>query len=179
MHRGPARSIQSHVGEPFGDVGTEIAYYARELIQSFSIEPEVCDESGVMPRTDSRALDNWLGLEHLVPLVDVPIELEGDVRQRAHDALSSFHTALPFSEAERSWLVRLFRQLDAPTVEAFPIAVETQEAQIMSAGVKRVVTGRDLMRRWVAWRRERDEFEGQASLDKVREALQRVQELMS
>lgn len=171
--------IQSQFGEPFGDVGTEIVYYADELIKSLSAEPKALGESGVMPGHDRRTLADWLGLEHLVPLVDVPCELEGDVRQRAHGALSAFHNALPFSEAERDWLVRLYRHGAALTDETFPDIAEAYEDRIMSAGVTRVVSGRDLMRRWTAWRREADEFENQGALDQARKALQGLREQLS
>ena len=46
------------------------------------------------------------------------------------------------------------------------------------AGVRRVVSGRDLMRRWIAWRREAGEYEGQGSHDQARDALRTMQELM-
>jgi hypothetical protein len=171
--------IQSRFREPFGDVGNEIAQFAGLLIQSLSTDPEAANESGNMLEEDSLALEYWLELEHLVPIVAVPEELDGDVRKAAHDALSTLHTATPFSEAERGWLLQVARQTTPRRVETFPGLVETQESQIMSAGIKLVVTGRDLMRRWTAWRRGQDEFEGQGGLDQAREALVRIQELMS
>jgi hypothetical protein len=175
------RPIQSQLSEPFGDVGTEIMYYAGQLIESFSAEPENLGESDAMPRADGQALADWLGLEHLLPMVevDMPVELQGKARRQAYDALSTLHMALPFSEAERGWLVRLYRHSHVPTDETLPGMIETREAEIMSAGVKRVANGRELMRRWTAWRREADEFSGQGSFDQAREALQRVQEMMS
>jgi hypothetical protein len=120
-----------------------------------------------------------LELEHLIPLIDVPVELEGDVRQRAFDAFAKLHTALPFDEAERGWLVTAWRQEGSTTVEDLPGAIASQEAQIVSAGVERTVSGRDLMRRWMAWRRGEDEFQGQAGLNQAREALQRVEEMLT
>jgi len=179
MDTGRERSpIQSRFGEPFGDVGTEIVYYVDELITSLSDVPEALSESGAMPRADCAALADWLTLEQLVPLVDVPVELEGDVRQRAHDALNAFHTALPFSEAERDWLVRLYRHR-SPTGEDLPAMIDTCNDQIVSAGIKREVVGRDLMRRWIVWRREDAEFAGEHSVDEARGALQGVREVMS
>jgi hypothetical protein len=170
------------LNEPFGSVGAEVASYAGDLINYLSTEPEVLgDRSLVMPEYDCQALGDWLEIEEAIPMMEVVIsaEIMGPVKKKANDALFALHTALPFSEAERGWLIQLFRQLHVPSIEALPGMIETQEAQIISAGVKRVVTGRDLMRRWTAWRRETDEFVGQGSLDQAREALQSMQGLLS
>jgi hypothetical protein len=179
MDAGRERSaIQSRFGEPFGDVGIEIMHYADELVSSLSGEPASLDESGAMPTADCTALANWLTLEHLVPLVDVPVELEGDVRQRAHDALSALHTALPFSEAERGWLVRLYRHR-SPTGEDLPAMIKTCNSEVMDSGIKREIVGRDLMRRWIAWRREDAEYTDQHSVSEARNALEVVRTVMS
>lgn len=170
---------QSQYGEPFGDVGTEIVTFARLLTKSFSADPEASDELGAMSRTDCWDLEYMLELEHLIPLIDVPVELEGDVRQRAHDAFGALHTALPFSEAERGWLVSVWRQERLQAVEDLPVVMSNHEAQIISAGVQRAVSGRDLMRRWTAWRRGRDEFDGYDGFTQAREALQSVEEMLT
>lgn len=169
--------------EPFGDVGAEIADFAKLLGESLAQAPEVLDSSEVMPSADAEALEHWLVLEHLVPMMAVPEELDGVVRKQGHDVLSVLHTAMPYSEAERGWLLRLYRQPNRPEIfvrepEALPTWLATQEARIMSAGAKRVVSGRDLMRRWTAWRRQSGEFEGQGSLDEARAALRGVQWFM-
>lgn len=170
---------QSRYSEPFGDVGTEIAYYARQLIDTLSGRPAPeRTPTGGMPDSDRKAFFEWITLEHLVPLVDRPSEVEGDVRQRAHDSLVKLHTALPFSEAEREWLVGLYRQ-NPRGPEALPEMAATHEAEILINGVRRSVSGQELTERWVNWRQETGEFANQGSLDVAREALHSVHELMT
>jgi hypothetical protein len=164
----------------FGDVGWEIAYFARELITHFSTEPEpLGDGSQGMPQGDCQALEDWVMLDHQVPLIEVPPEVDGLVRQQAQDALLDFHIALPYSEAERKWLIGLYLDRPGRTAEHKPRLLELYEDRILMAGVRRVVSGRDLMRRWTAWRREIDEFEGQGALDQARQALVKIDELLS
>jgi hypothetical protein len=49
----------------------------------------------------------------------------------------------------------------------------------MMAGVQRTVEGRDLMRRWMSWLKEADEFQDQGSLGQARDALSSVHRLMA
>jgi hypothetical protein len=49
----------------------------------------------------------------------------------------------------------------------------------MSAGIRRVIHGRDLLQRWWSWRRETGEYAGQGSLDQARDALEGVIELIA
>jgi hypothetical protein len=166
--------------EQFGPIGGEIARYAGELIGYFSAEPEgLRAESQDVPKPDYLALEAWLELEGSVPLIDVSMDVDGEDRRKLHDTLLAFHTALPFNEAERGWLDQMHDRLCERSVKDIPRMIEGYEDRIMMAGVQQVVNGRDLMRRWAAWRRETDEFAGQGSLDQAREALLSVQELLS
>ncbi|MHB8242653.1 MAG: hypothetical protein ACYDHN_11750 [Solirubrobacteraceae bacterium] len=165
--------------ERFGPIGEEIGDYARELIENFSAEPdELGPESHEMPKSDYRALEDWLEIEEAVPLIDVTLDVEGSERRMVHNALFEFNTALPFSEAERGWLNRMYRHLARQSAKEMPQAIECYEDQVMASGVRQVVSGRDLMRRWVAWRRQTDEYEGQGSLDQAVEALRSIETLM-
>jgi len=80
---------------------------------------------------------------------------------RLDQLMGQFHAALPFDEPERRWLVSTYVGLE-PEFGAKELVTEIrgQSAEIMAAGLRRVVEGRDLMRRWWAWRRDVDEFEG-------------------
>lgn len=163
--------------EQFGDVGAEIAGFARDLVEYLSGEPEpLGDRAQGMPKTDNRALEGWLSMESVVPLLDDPDD--GVLQKKGYDALLAFHIALPYNEAERQWLTQVDSASER-TPDDLSRLIEGCEDRIMMAGVQQVVSGRDLMRRWTAWRRETDEFAGQGSLDKAREALQSVQALMS
>lgn len=52
-----------------------------------------------------------------------------------------------------------------------PRFLRPRSPTIVEAGLRRVVKGRDLMRRWWAWRRDLDEFADQGGLDQARAAL--------
>ncbi len=77
-----------------------------------------------------------------------------------HQLLNTMHTAFPYDESERQWLHESFWSLDFGR-RGWVAAMRSQEAIIVSAGLQRAVYGRDLLRRWWAWRRETDEFSGQ------------------
>jgi hypothetical protein len=92
------------------------------------------------------------------------------------DVLFRYHTALPFDEAEREWLWQAYDAAWGPNSISI---IRRREARVMSAGLRRVILGRDLMRRWWAWRRETDEYAGQGSLDAARESLRELIETVS
>jgi hypothetical protein len=43
--------------------------------------------------------------------------------------------------------------------------LKTTEGEIISAGIRQIVQGRDLAQRWWSWHRQTDEFAGQDSRD--------------
>lgn len=165
--------------EQFGPIGGDVARYAGELIGYMS--PELDSPSGQSGwPTPTRPLEVWLELEADIQLIDVPTDVTYEGRQKLHDTLHAFHTALPFNEAERDWLCQTYNRLgERHLVTEIPELIEGYEDHIMMAGVRRVVSGRDLMRRWITWRREADEYEGQGSLGQARNALRNMQELLS
>jgi hypothetical protein len=153
----------------FGDVGAEISEDAGMLNRLLWDEPE---------RRSAEAL-MWLGeIEFLWPLVEVPIDVATPGGRQAFDARNSFHDALPFQDAERRWLVSRIRE-EHRSEETTEQLLMTSEGQIMMAGVKRAISGRDLMRRWAAWLAQTDEFEGQDSLGQARTALAAVEQVMN
>jgi len=167
--------------QQFGPIGGELAYHAERLLGYMAPDSESSGGPSEWLKADALALENWLEIEDAVPLLDVFDEVDGEDRQQLHNTLLAFHTALPFNEAERGWLWQIHRRvndIDCST-EDVPRIIEGYEDRIMMAGVRRVVSGRELMRRWIAWRRETDEFTGQSSLDQARQALQRMQDLVS
>jgi hypothetical protein len=168
--------------EQFGSIGGEIASHAGRLLDYLV---PVSGDSGDQldwQRADYLALGDWLELEEAVPLIDVFDDVEGGDRRKLHETLHAFHTALPFDEAERGWLGKIYDRLseggEYPSRE-MPRLIEGHEDQIMVEGLRKAVNGRDLMRRWIAWRRESGEYEGQGSLDQAREALGGLRELLS
>lgn len=162
---------------PFGDIGTEIAETAAQLIECLSAEPEpITYDTAELPTSDKEALSTWIGMEWLIPIVDTPNKPlgGGTIRRRAHDAVVAFHVALPYNEAERQWLDRK----SMSHASEMPSFIQGQEDRLMVAGVWRAVSGRELTRRWMLWRRGTDEFTGQDSVAEACKALGHIQDLM-
>lgn len=84
--------------------------------------------------------------------------------------LSGFRGALPFSEAERVWMLSTVDCLENDPRKAQREFSDKQD-ELVIRGVRRVVHGRDLAHRWWSWRRRADEFTDQDSLDVAVEAL--------
>ena len=115
--------------------------------------------------SDKWCFHNWSNLEIKVPAARA--ELKADVED-LDDAVLRLHGAMPFDEVERSWLLGTYDEAYGPNSIAI---IRRREDTIVSGGLRRVVQGRDLMRRWWSWRREADEFSGQGSLDQARDTL--------
>lgn len=124
---------------------------------------------------DSEALDALQEIDILEPLLVPPATTPMENRQAFKLGMATFYAALPFTESERRWLLvdpELMPPPDAiPVNEAYVTFIRQTEGEIMSAGIVRVVQGRDLLQRWWSWRREIGEYAGQGSLDRARDAL--------
>lgn len=127
---------------------------------------------------DHRALDAALHLEGYIAMKGLPPEAPPDVRMELNRCLGSWHAALPFSEAERRLILDVHRSPEREAIEPGPDNVRATaklvrktELELIDGGVRRLVKGRDLMRRWWLWRRDMDEFAGQGGLDQARTAL--------
>jgi hypothetical protein len=170
-HLGGGAPVNS---EPFSDIGTEVADYAADLLDHFSTpldpaEPTLRSEPVYL------ALECVVNIEWLLPLVAPDCEeAVGESQGQLGSLLRAYHTALPFSEAERAWLVDLTANDDEGNshfAHETPTYISQQEDRIVASGVHQVVSGRDLMRRWIDWRREAEEYKDQGTLDMAREAL--------
>lgn len=163
---------------PFGWVGNDAVEQAGELAECFSEDLEWSPGDPLeWENPDTRALVHWLELDSAFPLMAMPFELIGDFSQRLYNTVLTVRSALPFNEAERAWLYNGTRGGGDPTLpNALPERFEHMEGTIMVAGIRRPVSGHDLMSRWLAWRRQTDEYEGQGSLDQAREALRSLRD---
>lgn len=119
---------------------------------------------------------------HPVTWTNAWFEQQGGHFGTARHHLRLLWTALPFSPSERRWFSKeeVWPEFDfTKSREAqLPDLRPTVEGEILDAGVRRVVHGRDLMRRWVSWRQGRDEFAGQGSLVVAIGAAAKVGELL-
>jgi hypothetical protein len=135
------------------------------------------DEHG-WTKVDYDAFSDLQQADHLAQLMVPPTTATLDSRQAFNERMAAFNQALPFSDAERQWLFddpdrKQYKTLAFGTTDPKYIeAVRQSEAQLMSAGLYRVVRGRDLMQRWWSWRRETGEYaDGRGGLSQARESL--------
>ena len=99
----------------------------------------------------------------------VPPIRQRDTGREIARCMARYHAALPFEVAEREVLLQVCDyNLPLGEVEG---RIEAFESTVVSGGVRRVVQGRDLMRRWWSWRRQTDEFAGQGSHEIAQQAL--------
>jgi hypothetical protein len=89
------------------------------------------------------------------------------------DALRAYRHAIPFSEAERHWLLDQYRQLVDRGVEDVEAFRELQ-GEVLDAAQLKVVLGSELLRRWSEWRCGRDELR---PIETVRTAVSSLEEL--
>jgi hypothetical protein len=117
--------------------------------------------------TDRVSFLMWQHMEGGVP--HALAELDVSEGETLNFLLRRFHVALPYDEAEREWL------LQDPSARVdqsdWLDRVRGQELHVVAKGLQTVVYGRDLVRRWWAWRRQTDEFAGQRSLYLASDAL--------
>lgn len=158
----------------FWDFGEFIGEHATSLCALLQVD--AASQEGQSPgwsQTDTDAFESWAELEADVDILPIPEDLDDrGVRQleEYRSVLHTFHTALPFSEAERGWLLGVYHQDVKPRQnpqgeDILPELLSRHEERIITAGIRQVVTGRELTRRWVAWSRGAEEYVGQHTLD--------------
>jgi hypothetical protein len=165
----PAQYANYEQHGPWGSFGSalgrSVILVLRELMDPKSAGPQ-SREPATWDRSDKSALVRLKDLEGNIGFIEPAPDpvISGTDIYNLFQEFGRLHTALPFSEAERAWLLGKDEQ-------DLPDGIIGDSAEIMSGGILRVVQGRELVRRWWAWRREADEFAGQGSLDEARQAL--------
>jgi hypothetical protein len=131
-------------------------------------------------KSDGRAYNTWHSLQEHVPSALAEPDLNADQIELITGLVTNVNVAVPYDEAERSWLygayIDAYNEAGAGSIG---IIRQRQPEEIVSRGLRQVIDGRDLMRRWWAWRRETDEFSGQGSLDIARGALRSLIETVA
>jgi hypothetical protein len=162
--------------EEFSLYSGDIVRKAKALGSYLSIESGATGEPG-WAKADAYAVANMAELEY--DLENLPIIADFDDGQRTGEQIDeflglrhAFYTALPFSEAERIWFLKTYRQGEPfSSPEDLPRFMGHYEQRIVSAGIRQLISGRELTRRWLAWHRETDEYAGQDTLDVATAAL--------
>ena len=165
------RPIIAHGMSPYGYIGDEAGPNALGLLDNLLAPkaPMPLEIAGTKPRWDESDRD---GFHHLVQLdedmacIDPSFDSEGPSTGDLIRPWQQLMTSLPFTEAERHWMIGTAHQYQREQRE-FPEDIIPIETTVMSAGVRQMVRGRNLVRRWVSWRRETHEYAGQGSLNRA------------
>lgn len=182
-------------GPPFG-IGTFLGSGARGMIEQLAPSTWQPGDRRRWQAADYWSLTSLYGFEReCVPLLGResldhsvlhgPEEAKREFEQVVSRLTAAFHDALPFDDTERRWAVDVFeRELGGGGGVAHERRAATErfratEDELTIDGVAQVVSGRELGRRWWAWRRNADEFAERGSLDDARAALRGLTELLS
>lgn len=127
---------------------------------------------------DYRVLNATFHLEGYIAARGLPSEAPPDVRLELNRCLGLWHSALPFSEAERGLILDADRSPEREAIEPGPEKVRgtarivrKTELELIDSGVRKMVKGRELMRRWWLWRREMGDYADQGGLTQAKDAL--------
>jgi hypothetical protein len=169
---------------PYGLAGHDLGGYALDLSIMLRAPdeqvPVAADNGPTWSEDDRHAFDTYVDFRRASDSVGLDHETSGnafyspDRWKRANElsrTVDLFHVALPFSEGERRWLLdyaMAFGFGRAPTGFELPDSISGTETTIISAGLRQVLKGRELVRRWAAWRRGVDEFAEQDTVDEAR-----------
>ncbi|MDO8213470.1 hypothetical protein [Conexibacter sp. CPCC 206217] len=151
---------------------------------------------------DRRALGQAIYLESTVEETEygaeIPAGRRDAVAANVRGLIRRYHDALPYDDIEWHWLLDTHEQLreaDNVVGEAEPdngawhrllrqqqrerpLRIAKMRADVQVGGGTQHIEGRDLVRRWWAWRRSSHEFEDGKSLNAARLALVDLGELL-
>jgi hypothetical protein len=171
-------------GDDFSIYSIFIADHATWLHDFLTDE----DAPALDTRELTEAIRNWCDLEHELDNLPVMLPYAKMLHDnKAHREIDKFfqlrhdfHIALPFSEAERGWLLSLCEKLvDSDDVSYLPHALALYEADIVAAGVRQHVSGRELGHRWHDWRGQTGDYTDQGTLAIARTALGAIADLFN
>jgi hypothetical protein len=155
---------------PFGAGGNDVGHHAIALLWGLRLELDTQSRPEA-PRWDDPEVNAFEDLAELttgIRFIEPQPELAGSAIGALHRDFQRLFAATPFSQSERDWMLE---PPTRPTRERGTGDLIGKSVELLDAGVFRVIEGEDLARRWWAWRRERDEFAGQGSLEVARQAL--------
>jgi hypothetical protein len=164
---------------PYGELGTSLASDAHALLDYLSRPfDESANQGDGWYDFDADGLSTLVELERLVPHIRPDERVSIEDLETFHLALTAMRSALPLTHAERHWLVKEHLGVDAYYVH-IQEEIGTRTEEVVSEGQRKQLDGADLLRRWLAWRRESGEYSGQGTLELAREALRGMVELLA
>lgn len=161
----------------YADYGHITGEYALELLDELSqpLVPEELDALGWY-HPEGSALSTLVDMETTIPMIRATSDVLVEEMEEFTTKVVAYHLALPLTAAERSWLLRV-KGAD-PHSHHLLRTIGVVDEEIVADGLRQRLNGRDLLRRWLSWRRETDEFEGAGTLDLARENLRGMIELL-
>jgi hypothetical protein len=168
--------------QPYGNGPLLLGVHAYDFLYDLCYDvPTVPEEGrGRWIKSDKWAFHNWRSMEEHIPAALSEPGLDATQVENVIGSLTDIHVALPYDEAERSWLSAAYCEAyDEAGAASIGVIRQRQAEEIMAGGLRRVIDGRDLMRRWWAWRRQTNEFTGQGSLSIARQALRSLIETVA
>jgi hypothetical protein len=166
--------LSNEANNAYGDVGYYTGNQAHNLLDVLSqplLESQRDERGWYWP--EGNALSSLVEFELILPHIRATGDVLTDEMDCFATGVTAFHVALPLTEAERNWLLRVSDDT-GPHSHSFEVNIGEADDEIISNGLRLRLDGRDLLRRWQAWRRETDEYADQGTLDLAREALRGV-----
>jgi hypothetical protein len=163
----------------------EVGESANNALDALSVDLEELpsDEHG-WTSADSYALNYLVDIEVLAETMVPPESTPLHNRQRAEHLVRSLRNALPFTGAERWWLLRdgfaKIRQSDSrPADKEYMDPIRNARPCLVSEGLQRDIRGQVLLGKFWSWRREVGEYSGGEGLAQARESLAGLVELLT
>jgi hypothetical protein len=162
---------------PYGSGAATLGMYASDILYDLCNLPSLpVTERPRWEVTDARALQGHFNMEEVMADAFTDLTITRDQIEILDDLVTRYHVSLPMDEAEREWL---FTECNGLAVPEHLRAIRRQEVTLVSRGLRRVIYGRDLLRRWSAWRRDADEFASRGTVGIARETLRELIETVS
>jgi hypothetical protein len=166
----PGYSPYGMVGGDIGDAAVDL----RDRIAASGEQNALPSHPPIWDEADEMALSFFLDLEARLPSFDREL---GEPAATRFPELARFHTAVPFTDAERDWLVAKSRavwEVEPKDMLAIHNGTLSMEQKITELGAQQGIAGTDMVRRWAAWRRNVDEFRENSTREDAAYALDKL-----
>jgi hypothetical protein len=162
----------------YADLGEEVGKWAHMLLEDLAeplLESQRDELGWYSPEGD--ALSTLVSMEVVLPHIRATSEISPGEMEVFNTQITTFHLALPLTEAERRWL-REQTAIGAESRHFEDTLVHAGDDEVIAEGRRVHLDGHDMLRRWRSWRREAAEYAGQGTLDLAREAVRSMVELL-
>ncbi len=174
---------------PYGSIATEVGSAALSAAEALAREPIAYGSQRRWHQDDHDAFHKTLVAANLLKRAGAQQLIDGAYRALSHQtpegvqdamvgSIDTFHHYLPFTEAERDWLIMIAFRTMTPDDGSMDIEPQIPAQRVrrrtetwISAGEMVEMDGRTLLGRWWAWRHGAREFGNKAAAETVRDSL--------